>query len=251
VGITEADLKCGTHPPIHKETAEAMRQRGEAPTPNRDNCSGKHTGMLAHAKLKGASLEDYLEFDHPVQQSILNAFAEMCGVAPGNVGLGIDGCSAPNFSIPFYNAAWGWARLADPVDLAPGRAAACRKITAAMMAHPDMVAGPGRFDTLLMEATRARIVAKGGAEGYMGMAVMPGRMGAHSPALGIAMKISDGDGRGRARPAVCLEILRQLGALSPDELKALEAFGPTVDILNRRGDLIVGKGAPAFTLKLD
>jgi L-asparaginase II len=249
VGITEANLKCGTHPPMHKETAEAMRRRGEEPTPNRDNCSGKHTGMLAHAQLKGASLEDYLEFDHPVQQSILNAFTEMCGVDPENVELGIDGCSAPNFSIPFYNAAWGWARLADPAGLAPERAAACRKITADMMAHPDMVGGPGRFDTILMETTRGRIVVKSGAEGYMGMAIMPGGIGADSPTLGIAMKISDGDGRGRARPAVSLEILRQLGALSPDELKALEEFGPSGEIRNRRGDLVVGQQSPTFTLK--
>jgi L-asparaginase II len=248
VGITEAHLKCGTHPPIHKETAEAMRQRGEEPTPNRDNCSGKHSGMLAHAKLKGASLKDYLEFDHPVQQSILNAFAEMCERTPESIGLGIDGCSAPNFSIPFYNAAWGWARLADPTGLAPKRAAACHKITTAMMAHPDMVGGPGRFDTLLMEAAQGRIVVKGGAEGYMGMAVMPGAINADSPALGIAMKISDGDGRGRARPAVCLEILRQLGALSPGELKSLAEFGPIGDVRNRRGDLIVGQQSPAFTL---
>jgi L-asparaginase II len=250
VGISEAHLKCGTHPPIHTDTAEALRQRGEEPTSNRDNCSGKHSGMLAHAKLKGASLEDYLEHEHPVQKSILNTFAEMCGVTPETVGLGIDGCSAPNFSIPFYNVAWGWALLADPADLPPDRAAACRKITAAMMSHPDMVAGPDRFDTLLMEVTKGRIVAKGGAEGFMGMAVMPGAMGADSPALGIAMKVSDGDGRGRARPAVCLEILRQLDALSSEELKGLEKFGPTGNVLNRR-DLVVGKNSPAFTLKID
>jgi L-asparaginase II len=249
VGITEADLRCGTHPPIHKETADAMRLRGEEPTPNRDNCSGKHSGMLAYAKMKEATLEGYLEFDHPVQQSILSTFAEMCEVEKESVGLGIDGCSAPNFSVPFYKAAWGWARLADPVDLAPERAAACRTIVSAMMAHPDMVGGPERFDTRLMEVASGRIVVKSGAESYMGLAVMPEGMGANSPALGITMKISDGDGRGRARPAVCMEILRQLGALSPEELKALEPFGPTLDIRNRRGDLVVGEGSPTFILK--
>jgi len=204
--------------------------------------------MLAHAQLKGTSLEDYLEFDHPVQQSILNTFAEMCMLPPESIGLGIDGCSAPNFSIPFYNAAWGWARLADPSGLAPERAAACRKITTAMMAHPDMVGGPGRFDTLLMEVAKRRMVVKSGAEGYLGLAVLPGAMGDESPALGIAIKISDGDGRGRVRPAVCLEVLRQLGALSPDELDLLTEFGPTGEVRNRRGDLIVGKQSPTFTL---
>ncbi len=247
VGISEANLMCGTHPPIHRETAEAMRQRGEEPTSNRDNCSGKHTGMLAHTRMRSTSLENYLDFDHPVQQSILLTFSEMCEVSPESVGLGTDGCSAPNFSIPFYNAAWGWARLADPQGLSSERAVACRTITEAMMSHPYMVAGPDRFDTILMQVANKRVVAKGGAEGYQGMAIMPGAMGKNTPALGIALKISDGDGRGRIRPAVCIEVLRQLGVLSHSDLKALEQFGPVNDVLNRR-DIVVGERRPIFTL---
>jgi L-asparaginase II len=247
VGISEANLMCGTHPPIHRETAEAMRQRGEVPTSNRDNCSGKHTGMLAHARMRSTSLENYLDFDHPVQRSILLTFAEMCEVSPESVGLGTDGCSAPNFSIPFYNAAWGWARLADPQSLSTERAAACRRITDAMMSHPQMVAGPDCFDTMIMQVGKKRIVAKGGAEGYQGMALMPGAMGKNSPALGIALKVSDGDGRGRARPGVCIEVLRQLGVLSQDDLKSLEKLGPTGDVINRR-DIVVGERRPTFKL---
>jgi len=34
-----------------KATASAMRERGEEPTPYRHNCSGKHSGMLAHCRL--------------------------------------------------------------------------------------------------------------------------------------------------------------------------------------------------------
>jgi L-asparaginase II len=248
VGISEDNLKCGTHPPIHQETADAMRQRGEEPTSNRDNCSGKHSGMLAHAKMKTASLENYLDFEHPVQKVILHSFAEMCDMSLESVGMGTDGCSAPNFAIPFYNAAWGWARLADPQSLSPDRATACRMITEAMMSHPEMVGGPDRFDTVLMQVGKGRIVAKGGAEGYQGMALMPGTLGKNSPTLGIALKVSDGDGRGRARPAVCIEVLRQLGALSQDDLKSLEKFGPTGEVLNRR-NIVVGERRPIFTLK--
>ena len=116
-----------------------------------------------------------------------------------------------------------------------------------MMAHPDMVAGPGLSDTAIMQAAKGRIVVKGGAEGYYGMGVMPGAMGADSPGLGIAIKISDGDGRDRARPAVALEVLRQLGVLSEEELAELADFGPKKDILNWR-KLVVGEMRPAFTL---
>jgi L-asparaginase II len=108
-----------------------------------------------------------------------------------------------------------------------------------------MVAGPDRFDTILMQVANKRIVIKGGAEGYQGMALMPGATGKNSPALGIALKVSDGDGRGRARPAVCIEVLRQLGALSQEDLKSLEKFGPIGDVINRR-DIVVGERRPIF-----
>lgn len=51
-GVKEADLLCGVHPVYDLETARSMQQRGEEPTPNRHNCSGKHTGMLAYSRMK-------------------------------------------------------------------------------------------------------------------------------------------------------------------------------------------------------
>ena len=248
VGISEENLMCGSHPVFHSPTADAMRDRGEEPSPIRHNCSGKHSGMLAFAKMRSLSLEDYLETDHPVQRSILQTFAEMCGVSPDEVGLGEDGCSAPNFATSLYNAAWGWARLADPRMLSPNLAEACKTITSAMLSHPEMVAGPDRFDTALMKKCEGRILTKTGAEGYQGLAVMPGAMGKDSPALGIAFKVSDGDLRNRVRPSVSLEILRQLGALSQEEILALKEFGPVGDVLNWR-KIVVGEKRPNFTLR--
>lgn len=248
IGVTVDDLMCGFHYPYHEPTADAMKARGEQPTPYRHNCSGKHTGMLAHAKMRGLPTENYIAFDHPIQQDILEAFAAMCGVAPEKVVLGIDGCSAPNFAVPLYNAALGYARLCDPRGLPPQRAAACWRITAAMTAHPEMVGGPERFDTTLMRVTRGRIVVKGGAEGYQGMGLMPGALGPGSPGVGIAIKISDGDSSGRARHGVSLEILRLLGALSDAELAQMADFGPRKTLRNFR-KLEVGESRPNFTLQ--
>lgn len=247
-GVREADLLCGIHPPGDRAAAEALRQRGEEPTPNRHNCSGKHSGMLAFARLQGWPTTDYIHPQHPLQKAILQAFAEMCSLPPGQVEIGIDGCSAPNFGVPLRQAALGLARLCDPSQLPERRAAACREIVQAMTSHPGMVGGPGRFDTRLMEVARGRLLAKGGAEGYQGLGLLPGGRGPASPALGIAFKISDGDPTGRARPAVALEILRQLGALSPAELEALADFGPTLPVRNWR-KLQVGQGRPAFRLQ--
>lgn len=248
VGIQESDLQCGIHPLSHIPTVEAMRARGEVPTPNRHNCSGKHTGMLAQARLRGLPISDYLDPMHPIQQTIRETFAQMCALPLSKVESGMDGCCAPNFAIPLYNAAWGFARLCDPRGLAVERNTACRRITQSMMAHPDMVGGPERFDTLLMEACRGRILAKGGAEGYQALGIIPGARGAASPGLGVVLKISDGDPNSRVRPAVALEILRQLGVISEKELEALSKFGPHKPVTNWR-KRVVGESRPIFNLE--
>ena len=182
----------------------------------------------------------------------------MCSVPVEEIEVGIDGCSVPNFAIPLYNAALGFARLCDPRGLTVERASACRRITQSMMANPVMVGGLGRFDTLLMETCSGHIVAKGGAEGYMILGIMGGVLGAESPGVGIAFKISDGDLKiekanggtyNRVRPAVALEILRQMGYISKKELETLAAdFGPEKPVTNWR-KMVVGETRPAFTLQ--
>lgn len=257
VGVQESDLLCGTHLLSHLPTVEAMRARSELLSPNRNNCSGKHTGMLAYARMRGLPIADYINPEHPVQKTILATFSEMCGIEPERVQLGTDGCSAPNFAIPLSNAALGFARLCDPRSLAQERASACRRITAAMMANPVMVSGIGRFDTRVMEVCSKRIVVKAGAEGYLAMGILAGALGAESPGIGIVFKVADGDlsvrdpegsFHNRVRPAMALEILKQLGYLSQKELEALAEFGPVKPVTNARR-IVVGEARPAFSLK--
>jgi L-asparaginase II len=258
VGVQESDLLCGFHPLSHVPTVVAMRARGEVPTPNRHNCSGKHTGMLAAARMRGLPIADYVNPEHPIQKVILETLAEMCSVPVEQIEVGIDGCSVPNFAVPLYNAALGFARLCDPRGLPEERATACRRISQSMMANPLMVGGPGRFDTRLMEICSGRILVKGGAEGYMILGIMGGVLGTESPGVGIAFKISDGDlairkatgeTYNRVRPAVALEILRQVGYISEKELETLAVdFGPVKPVTNWR-NLVVGEARPAFTLQ--
>lgn len=246
VGINEDDLGCGVHWPSDAKTRQSMRAAGEEPTPIRHNCSGKHTGMLAYAKMQGWDLPSYLDPNHPVQVSIRKVLAEMLQMDLADLPLGIDGCSAPVYSIPMQNMAEAVARLADPKSLNETMAAACQKITAGMMSHPMMIAGPGKFDTELMTAGKGKVFSKGGAEGYQIIGVMPGVIEDGSPGLGIAIKISDGDARGRARAYVSLLILSALGVLSDNELEQLN-FKEKRLVKNWRG-IEVGELRPAFAL---
>lgn len=257
-GVVESDLMCGTHEPIHEPTAQRLRARNEPLTSNRHNCSGKHSGMLAYIHLKeklGETFSEelsYIDPHHPIQMEIVRTFAEMCNLPLESVKMGIDGCSAPNFAVPLRNAALAFARLCHPeagTVTSPERVVACRIITSAMMSNPDMIGGPGRFDTRLMDIGQGRILSKGGAEAYQGIGLMPGALGANSPSIGIALKISDGDDRKKVSNAVTLEVLRQLDALNADDLDALLDFGPRYDLFNWR-KVIVGEARTTFDLQI-
>jgi L-asparaginase II len=256
IGIDESNLQCGAHLPGDVAELKSMIIHDRHPTPNYNNCSGKHTAMLAHAKMRGLPLETYLDVRHPIQQDILASFAEMCLFPADKVELGTDGCSAPNFAVPLFNAALGMARFCDPRELSAGRAEACRKITAAMTAYPEMVSGYGEFDEQLMKTCEGKIVTKRGAEGFQIIGIMPGVIRSDAPGIGIALKVADGDAArmaddltfsNRVRPAVTLEILRQLGAISSQQEQALAAFGPVKQIKNHRG-IVTGQSHPVFEL---
>lgn len=248
IGVRESDLLCGSHPLIfHEPTRLALIRRNQEPTPNRHNCSGKHTGMLARAVYEKLPLENYIDLQHPLQEGNLRAFAEMSDVALEDIAVGIDGCSAPVFAVPLRNAALAYARLSQPEALSPPRAAACRRIFRAMTAHPDLVAGPGRFDTLFMQHAGGKIVSKMGAEGFQALGLLPGVLSADAPGVGVAIKIIDGDTSGRAAATVAVEVLRQLGVLPLDAPAGLEKFYPRA-VLNWR-KLVAGEIRPVFTLQ--
>ena len=108
-----------------------------------------------------------------------------------------------------------------------------------------------------MQVGQGKIICKRGAEGFQAIGLLPGALAPDSPGVGIAIKVSDGDlsSRGldlvshtRVRPAVTLEILRQIGALDAAQLAELSAFGPVLPIKNHRG-IVTGESRPVFKLK--
>jgi L-asparaginase II len=232
-GFASRDLQCGVHAPFDEATATRLAREGTGPSALHNNCSGKHAGMLLTCRLRGWPTDTYLEVDHPLHRAVLGELSAVCGVAPDAVGIGIDGCSAPCFSIELAAAARGFARLAEPTGgaLSDERVEALRIIADSMAVRPEMVAGPGTFTTRLMEETGGRILGKEGAQGVYAVAV-------RGPVpLGLVVKIADG--WDRARSTVVLDLLRQLGSLGEDEASALSSFHEPA-IYNRRG-LEVGR----------
>jgi L-asparaginase II len=214
LGLDEADLACGAHPPLHQASAAALLRAGVPPCRLHNNCSGKHTGMLAAALRLGAPTRGYELPGHDVQRHCAEAIAALAGLErlpePGT-----DGCSLPNHPLPLHGLARAAAQLADPARQAPLRATALRRIGAAMRAKPHMVAGTGRCCTALM-AMVPDVIAKTGAEGAY-LAALPGH------GLGIALKAEDG--ATRAAETALLAVLAHLGALGEELPEGLRRFG--------------------------
>ena len=76
----------------------------------------------------------------------------------------------------------------------------------------------------------------------------------------MAFKVSDGDLKGhnfpagdphgRVKPAVTLEILRQLSVFDAQDLLKLAEFGPEFPVENWR-KLKVGRASPCFSLEIN
>jgi L-asparaginase II len=207
-GCSEADLACGYHEPLDPEALAEVRAHPERRSALFNNCSGKHAGMLGLARSEGWPTQGYERAEHPVQQLMHRTVAEACGIPSGALEVAVDDCGVSVFALPLAAMARGYARLAAASASGDRRERALQRIRQAMAAHPRATGGPGRFSSLLIEATRGRLVAKGGAEGLECMAVT-------TAGLGIAVKVEDGQTRA-AGPAV-IALLEHLGMLEPEE----------------------------------
>lgn len=214
-GIDPSALRCGAHAPYDEEAARLLRESGEPPTALHNNCSGKHSGILAMAKFFGAPLESYLDERHPAQQALLSMCARVFGVSVDAMPLGIDGCGIPTVALTLRAAARGFARFAVLRDFSETDALALARARDAVAAHPWYIAGTGRFDTALIEVTGGRVVCKGGAEAVHCDSLI-------TSGTGLALKVVDGGSRAVA-PAVTA-ILDRAGALDDASRASLRSF---------------------------
>lgn len=193
-GLSEDDLSCPPELPLDPGAARALLAGGGGAARIAMNCSGKHAGMLHACVVAGWPTDGYLDPAHPLQVVLRETVEDLAGEPVAAVG--VDGCGAPLFALSLRGLARAFARL---VTAEPGSPE--RRVADAMRAHPHLVAGTERDDTLLMSGLPGLLV-KGGAEGV------------HAAALpsGAAVAIKVDDGASRPRMPVLVGALRRLGA---------------------------------------
>jgi L-asparaginase II len=179
-GLSLADLRPrGVHPPLAATAARALALAGRTPSVLEHNCSGNHALMLLRERMLGRDPGAYLDPDGAAQADATEAVAQACGCELVIAG---DRCGMRAYSLPLRNAALAYLRLAGHGMPQP-YADAARGVASAMHDAPEMVAGPGSFDSLANALPH--VVAKRGALGVFCCAsAQTGRGG--------ALKIEDG-----------------------------------------------------------
>jgi len=236
-GNTYQQLRCGCHVPYRFSFNDKPLPDGFVVDERHHNCSGKHSGFLAYCSLHEVPKETYTELDHPLQQQIRKAVADVTGVASEDMGVGVDGCSAPNFAVPLSNLARSYARLAKPeADEVYG--ASLKLLGDAMTANPELVSGTGRSDADFMRVGRGDWVTKVGADGVQ-------VIGSRSRGQALALKIADGNKV--ALFAATVEALDQLGWLDATQREELHVW--RAQSLNNIKGLNVGERRSVFKLQ--
>jgi L-asparaginase II len=179
-GLSLATLRPrGVHPPLAAGAARALTLAGRVPTVLEHNCSGNHALMLLRESMLGRDPGAYLDPHGPAQADATAAVAAACACSPVVAG---DRCGMRAYSVPLRNAALAYLRLAGHGMPEP-YADAARAVAGAMREAPEMVAGPGSFDSLANALPG--VVAKRGALGVFCCA-------SEHTGRGGALKVEDG-----------------------------------------------------------
>jgi len=192
-GLSEHDLQNTPDLPYDETERTAWIADGRKATALAQNCSGKHSAMLATCVVADWDTATYRQPQHPLQQLMERTLADVCGEQVA--ATGVDGCGAPVMAVSLTGLARAFSRFAAAPD---GTDEA--KVANAMRAFPQCVGGTRRDVTALMRGVPG-LIAKDGAESVYAVGLADGRA--------IALKIADGGQR--ARPIVMAAALRRLG----------------------------------------
>lgn len=225
-GLDETALGCPVDWPEDEPTRERLIRAGETRSRVRMNCSGKHAAMLLACAANGWDTASYLDPSHPLQQLVRETVERVGGAAVEYTA--IDGCGAPLFSTTVEGLARSFRALVTAADGTNER-----RVADAMRAHPFYVGGDNHANSDTMTRLPG-VLAKGGAEGVIGMAASTGQA--------VSMKIVDGNPR-----ATTLLALTVLGALGVDvsnagSLVELPVLGGGIPV----GEIALGADAQAW-----
>jgi L-asparaginase II len=144
-------------------------------------CSGEHAAILRGCRLKGWNRAGYTLPSHEFFERYLDVIRGTLGADWEPKRVARDGCGLPTASNTVNELAKLYAELA--------RNRGKDWIWDAMVRHPDLVGGFNRLDSTIIKAGEGRVIAKEGADGLLGLAVVHPD---YPNGLGVVIKIAHG-----------------------------------------------------------
>ena len=201
-------LKTPSQHPLKK------RYEVKKPTSWHHPCSGKHSAILKGCQIRGWSLENYLSTKHPYHKAFINELKKVLGKDWTPQTVAPDGCGlpAPCFFINELGILFSQLALNKKEDW----------VWKAMTKHPNLIGGSHRIDSEIMKNTKGVVLAKGGADGLLGLSLINKK---YPQGLGVIVKLSQGHNEDSLR-WITNHILKSLNqhSISTPVLKTQKAF---------------------------
>ena len=207
-GLHSKALQCGAHWPLHAPTALPLQYHqplGQAlgqlpPCSLHHNCSGNHAALLWACQLNAWPTAGYTDPTHPLQQALAKQLQGYLGPSFHPVAWATDGCTLPTPALSLEALAHAYAEwLEDALFGQPLRQA--------MAEHPLLVAGEGRWDSVLPALSHGQLGSKVGAEGLVVV---------WHPAQQELVLLKAEDGQAQSREKTLAQVLLALGWLAPE-----------------------------------
>lgn len=144
-------------------------------------CSGEHAAILRACRIRGWDRVGYTVPQHPAFQAYLDVLRRFLGPGWTPARVARDGCGLPTAS----------NTVAELAVLYAGLAAERERdwVWEAMVRHPDLIGGFNRLDSSILKAGGGRVIAKEGADGLLGLAIVHPDF---PDGLGVVIKIAHG-----------------------------------------------------------
>ncbi len=144
-------------------------------------CSGEHAAVLRACQELGWPQAGYMLPSHPFFEAYLQTLRRYLGDDWSPLKVARDGCGMPTVSNTVTELAVLFAGLADGKEE--------DWIWDAMVDYPDIVGGFNRLDSTVLKACEGRVLAKEGADGLLGLAILHDDF---PKGLGIVIKVAHG-----------------------------------------------------------
>ena len=208
INVSKKTLLCGIHYPLNENAARTVIRLNKNINQLYNNCAGKHLAMITSCLMNKHNTKNYVNFNHPHQIKIRTIFQKFSGIKIQNINFGIDGCSAPQYSIKIKHISNMLINLIKSYKNEFDFSNEVKLLINSVINNPKYIGGSDSLDSRVMQIMSKKIFCKGGAEGVFLFVDLEKE---------ISGVIKVVDGNERAIPSVVYSIFKKFKIMNSSE----------------------------------